>query len=129
MSRILLDTHTFIWYAEGSNRLSERAKRLIDSTPEVYLSIASVWEMTIKASLGKLDVKDDLSAFVEQQIQLNLYRVLPILQQHIYRLTDLPMHHRDPFDRLLICQALEEQMPILSVDGKFDPYEGLNTIW
>jgi len=108
--------------------LSEEAKALIeDDENELMLSIASVWEMAIKTSLGKLMLAqpfDKLPAHIEQ----NKIAILPITVEHTIRLAKLPFHHRDPFDRLIIAQALVEKLPIIGIDATFDAY-GVKRLW
>jgi PIN domain nuclease of toxin-antitoxin system len=127
--RILLDTHTLLWFIEADSQLSVRARhRIEESETDVYLSIASVWEMAIKVSVGKLALRGPLEEVVSYQQQANNITILAITIDHIARLTTLPFHHRDPFDRLLIAQAIAENLPILSVDSVFDAY-GVTRIW
>lgn len=127
--RILLDTHAFLWWIDDAPEISSRAKRLIaDPGTEVLLSLASVWEMAIKISLDKLKISSPLERFVPEQLSLNGFRYLDIDFPHISRVSVLPFHHRDPFDRLLIAQSLEEKLPILSADKTFRQY-GVKTIW
>jgi PIN domain nuclease of toxin-antitoxin system len=99
-----------------------------EPTNEVFLSIASVWEMAIKASLGKLDLSQPFDLFIPNQLLLNDMTLLDITVSHTLRVATLPFHHRDPFDRLLIAQSLVEGMPIISVDGILDAYN-VNRLW
>lgn len=127
--RFLLDTHTFIWFVTDSPQLSTTAKLLIeDEYNEKWLSIASVWEMAIKCSLGKLSFNLPLTTFVEQQIQQNSIDLLSIQMPHLAIVATLPLHHRDPFDRLLIAQAITEGIPIISADVAFDAYS-IRRLW
>ncbi len=120
---LLLDTHTLIWLATDDARISEQARTLVaDLKNDLYLSVASVWELAIKKSLGKIDVQMPLAAFVEGQTgALNLRRV-DILSQHALLVEGLPFHHRDPFDRMLVAQALHEGLRILGADPGFESY-------
>ncbi|MCX6029627.1 MAG: type II toxin-antitoxin system VapC family toxin [Chloroflexi bacterium] len=121
--RLLLDTHTLLWFIEGSPRLSTRARALIeDEENEVFLSVASLWEIAIKVSLGKLRLARPFEALIPQQLSLNDITLLDIAINHASNVITLPFHHRDPFDRLLIAQAQVEQMPIVGDDPAFDPY-------
>jgi PIN domain nuclease of toxin-antitoxin system len=127
--RFLLDTHTFIWFVTDSLRLSIKAKKLIeDDYNEKILSVVSIWEMAIKHSVGKLSFDIPFPQFIEREMRLNSMDLLPIEVSHINIVSTLPLHHRDPFDRLLIAQALFENMPILSVDIAFDAY-AIQRIW
>jgi PIN domain nuclease of toxin-antitoxin system len=119
--RLLLDTHTFLWFVENNPMLSSTALAHIqDGSNEIYLSIASVWEIAIKISIGKLEVVQPLEQFLANQMMLNRISPLNITMEHAALVATLPMHHRDPFDRLLVTQAMVEQTPIVSRDVAFD---------
>jgi PIN domain nuclease of toxin-antitoxin system len=121
--RLLLDTHTLLWFIDGSTRLSPRARALIeDEANDIYLSVVSLWEIAIKISLGKLRLTQPFELLVPQQLGLNAITLLDISINHASHVITLPFHHRDPFDRLLIAQAQVEQMPIVGNDPAFDPY-------
>jgi PIN domain nuclease of toxin-antitoxin system len=121
--KLLLDTHCFIWYVMDSPQLNTRVRSLIDDEDnEILLSIASVWEMAIKHSTGKLNFGLPFMVFVEQQLSVNNIELLNINLDHIAVVATLPFHHRDPFDRLIIAQAIVGQLPILSADSVFDAY-------
>jgi PIN domain nuclease of toxin-antitoxin system len=127
--RILLDTHTLLWFIEADRQLSARARHLIEeSATDVYLSIASAWEMAIKVNIGKLALRGPLEEIVAQQQRDNDITLLGITIHHVTRLTALPLHHRDPFDRLLIAQAMTENLLIVSADSVFDAY-AITRIW
>lgn len=127
--RYLLDTHTFVWMAASPARIGSAARRRIEaSAADLYLSVASVWEMAIKASLGKLKLPDRLPAFLEEQLVATRSALLPIRPEHALRVEALPWHHRDPFDRLLVAQAAFEDLTLLSRDAAFDAY-GEARIW
>ena len=127
--RVLLDTHTLIWFVLDSPQLNVRIKRLIeDENNEKLLSIASVWEMAIKQNIGKLSFGLPFKEFVEQQLNLNSINLLNINLDHIDVISTLPQHHRDPFDRLIIAQAMVEKIPIISVDEAFDAYS-IQRLW
>ncbi len=121
--RLLLDTQIFIWWDSDLNRLPSQILALIQN-PEntLVLSVASVWEIQIKAQLGKLDLNRPLTEIVQEQERTNRLELLPVQASHIYALDQLPFHHKDPFDRLLMAQALMEEMPILTVDSVFTLY-------
>jgi PIN domain nuclease of toxin-antitoxin system len=120
---ILLDTHVFIWSTGNPERLSQRVTNLLTDTSNTWmLSIASVWEIQIKLQLGKLNLNSSLPVLIENQQRVNNLQLLPIELAHIWGLTNLPNHHRDPFDRLLIAQVIVEQIPIVSIDSVFDNY-------
>jgi PIN domain nuclease of toxin-antitoxin system len=120
---LLLDTHVFIWLSLTPERLSERVTDLLmDETNLWFLSLVSVWEMQIKRQLGKLSLNLPLPELIASQQQTNGLQLLPIELNHIFTLENLPQFHRDPFDRLLIAQAITEQIPLLSIDTIFDHY-------
>ena len=121
--RLLLDTHIFIWWDSEKGKLSPRVLGLCqDRRHTLVLSVASIWEMQIKLQLGKLRLERPLEEIVEHQQQINAVEVLPVSASHVFRLQDLPHHHADPFDRLLIAQARAEKVAILSVDPVFAQY-------
>jgi PIN domain nuclease of toxin-antitoxin system len=125
----LLDTHTFLWFIGGDASLSPTAKILIqDLNNTILLSMASVWEMAIKVSLGKLSIPPSFEQFIDNQLQLNSVIQLDIKTSHTAIITTLPFHHRDPFDRLIIAQALYENIPIIGADSIFDAY-GVTRLW
>lgn len=122
--KLLLDTHAFLWFISGSDKLSVHAKELIENTGnERYLSVASLWEMAIKVSLGKLKVPLPLTRLVREHVTGNAIEVLPIEPEHLDEQRKLPFHHRDPFDRLIIAQATVEKMEVVSRDEAFTAYE------
>ena len=127
--RLLLDTHAFLWWVEGTSLVGRRAKAAVsDPENEVLVSIASCWELAIKLSLGKLRVTQNLDRFIPEQLRLNNFLLLEIWLPHAVRIADLPFHHRDPFDRLLVAQALEDDLTIVSADRVFHQY-GVNVLW
>lgn len=121
--RLLLDTHTFLWFVLNDPSLSPEAERLIiDPLNEIEISPATYWEIAIKIGIGKYSLAEPLSSFMEREIVTNRFRVLHIEPRHVAPLTNLPFHHRDPFDRLLVAQAMTEQIPIVSIDAVLDAY-------
>lgn len=127
--RLLLDTHVLLWMASQPDKLSAKATALIlDRQNSLLVSLVSVWEIQIKSQLGKLELSGAVRNLVERQCRVNGVQLLPIALEHIYSLEDLPNHHRDPFDRLLIAQAQFEKVPIISIDALFDGYS-VQTIW
>jgi len=121
--RLLLDTHTFLWFILDAPTLSVRARDLIaDAGNIVEISPASYWEIAIKISLGKYALPEPYDTFMARQLDINDFRILPILPRHTAALIGLPFHHRDPFDRLMVAQALIEGLPIVSVDPALDAY-------
>ena len=126
--RILIDTQAFIWFVENDKQIPVKMKKYLEN-PEntIIVSIASLWEMTIKMSLGKLFLSCDIKEMTEK-IYNNGFEILPILPEHIIKLSTLIYLHRDPFDRIIISQGLTENMPIVSSDKIFDNY-GINRKW
>jgi len=120
--RILLDTHIFLWWVRGESKLSKIAKASILNAAEVYISSASIWESSIKAKLGKLSVDiEELAA----SITASGFLELPITAKHAATVYHLPDIHRDPFDRLLIAQAICEPLQLLTFDKTLEPYTDL----
>lgn len=126
---ILLDTHTFLWNGMASPSLSEKAEALIQNPANrKFLSIASPWELSIKISTGKFRLSEPVDIFFEEQMRLDDVHLLPIPLLHLTRVSALPFHHRDPFDRILIAQSLTEGIPLVSADAVFDAY-GVTRFW
>jgi PIN domain nuclease of toxin-antitoxin system len=125
---LLLDTQVIIWIEENPQKISVAAKEKIFSEPEIYFSKASVWEMAIKIKTEKLVLKQFLSAFIKNFQNDYHFEILDILLSHIYQTQELALHHRDPFDRLIIAQAIAENIPIVSSDSVFDAYP-VKRIW
>lgn len=122
--RILLDTRIFIWWNGNLRLLSPTARALCeDPRNTLLLSCVSLWEMQIKYQIGKLHFNDPLFEIIRTQQQSNGLQLLPIETEHIFALQELPFHHRDPFDRLLIAQSKVERIPLLSADGAFSQYD------
>ena len=127
--KFLLDTHAFLWFIMGSANLSGNARTLIeDPANERLLSVASLWEVAIKASLGKLTLSGPFADLIPSQLTLNGIDLLNIKVDHLSRLTTLPFHHRDPFDRLIAAQALVENLPVVGIDAALDSY-GVTRRW
>lgn len=127
--KILLDTHTFIWWDSDLANLSPNALRLCqDQANTLLLSVASVWEMQIKLQLGKLTLKLPLAEIIETQQHANNVEILPIHLKHVLALESLPALHKDPFDRLIMAQASVEGMLLLSCDPIFEKYP-VNVMW
>ena len=127
--RLLLDTHTLIWYYQTDPKMSASARSLIeDPANTVLVSPASHWEIAIKISIGKLPLRQPFPDFVEQAILDNGFVILPIKPKHTAVVASLPFHHKDPFDRLLIAQALAEGIPLVSADPALDQY-GIQRLW
>ncbi len=127
--RVLVDTHVFLWWVEGDRALPAKARSaLADPDNECLLSLASVWELAIKISLGKLRLALPVRRYVAEHVAANGFQLLDIGLSHLGRVETLATHHRDPFDRLLIAQALEEKLPVVTADPVFRKY-GVKRIW
>lgn len=127
--RLLLDTHTFLWWVEDAPELSKKARRaLANPNNECFLSLVSCWEMAIKLSFGKLKLAGVIERFVPDQLAANGFRQLEMDFRHVARVAAMPFHHRDPFDRLLVAQAKEEKLVIVSADAVFQKYD-VKRIW
>ena len=126
---ILLDTHTFLWFILDDPQLSSKADRLIsDPNNAIAISPVTYWEIAIKISIGKYFLPEPYEIFMDREISINDFRILPIQPKHTAALIDLPFYHKDPFDRLLIAQASVEKIPIISNDQIFDQYP-VQRIW
>lgn len=127
--RYLLDTHTFIWFDNDPDKLSSQVAAICSSNDnDLLLSLASVWEMQIKTQLGKLQLPLPLPEMIQNQITKNNVELLPIELSHIFNLTNLPPYHKDPFDRLLIAQAMTENAILLSNDANIEKYP-IQILW
>lgn len=126
---LLLDTHALLWWVEDDPQLSLVARRLIaDEQNDCLVSLATAWEMAIKAGLKKLELAVPVQRYFQQHLPANDFRLLPLGLDHVTRVETLPLHHRDPFDRLLIAQALCEGLTLISGDSVFDHY-GIKRFW
>lgn len=125
---LLLDTQVLIWVEKKDSPLSPKTLKIILAEPVLLVSKVSVWELAIKVKTGKLYLNQPITDFVESFLSTYDDKILDISLAHIYQTQQLPLHHRDPFDRLLIAQAAVEQIPIVSSDGWFDQY-AIERIW
>jgi len=127
--KVLLDTHTFLWWINDNPQLSHDARQIItDGENILFLSAASGWEIAIKTGLGKLILPADITSFLFEQLSINAISPLPVQMNHALHVYTLPDFHRDPFDRMLIAQAQVEGLPILTADRKFAAYQ-VEIIW
>jgi len=128
MNGYLIDTHVAIWFLTGDTLLSKNADQIIcDSVNRVYMSIISAWELAIKINIGKLRFPGNVAGFIKA-VQTNDITILPIKPTHLATLESLPMIHRDPFDRLLIATAIDEQMTLITADENIAQYD-VPLIW
>lgn len=129
--RLLLDTHAFLWAVTSPERLAPRARRAIENeVNEVHVSAASVWEIAIKARLGRLEEPgiDDLEHAIPEEIERHAFQPLPVLVRHALRIASLLDVHRDPFDRLLVAQASVEDLVLVTSDAEMRKYP-IETLW
>ncbi|VFM98465.1 MAG: PIN domain nuclease, a component of toxin-antitoxin system (PIN domain) [Candidatus Kentron sp. G] len=121
--RLLLDTSVFLQFIAGSDRLGGKARALMgDFDNALVLSVASLWEMAIKTSIGKLELLKEFDSLIPEKLEENEIEVLPIRLAHLSQMMKLPFHHRDPFDRLIIAQSIAEDLPLIARDGVFKKY-------
>ena len=127
--KLLLDSHAFVWMHDQPDKLSSNvADKIIDPANEVYLSVATVWELQIKIKLGKFSFSDRLDNVIADQRRVNGLQILPVSLSHALYVDKLPVHHKDPFDRLLIAQAIVEKMTLVSSDKLFAKYD-VDLLW
>jgi PIN domain nuclease of toxin-antitoxin system len=127
--KLLLDTHCWLWWIGAPENLNGRTRRQIaDRKNEIYLSAASSWEIAIKYAIGKLPLPEPPGDFVPSRLVRDAISALPVQHHHALHVSTLPYHHKDPFDRLIIAQAMIEQIPILTVDRQFEPYD-VELLW
>jgi PIN domain nuclease of toxin-antitoxin system len=126
---LLLDSHVFIWAYDERHKLSQTAlQAMSNSANTLFLSVASAWEIQIKIMIGKFKLQDPLADVIAEQRQINGLQILPVNLSHALYLENLPLHHKDPFDRLLISQAIVENMTLVSADPEFINYQ-VNLVW
>ena len=123
----IIDTHALLWYLYNSSEISEKARQIIDNEEQIFTSIASLWEIAIKQSIGKLDLEYSITQ-IENLCKQKAISVFPIVSRHLDELISLPNHHNDPFDRLIICQAKTENFTIITRDAIIPKYP-VKTVW
>jgi len=126
--KALLDTHTFLWAIAEEEKLSRRAQQIFTGPNDLWLSVASVWEILIKVRAGRLPLPVPAGPYVVKKLAANHIEVLPIQLDHVLVMESLPMHHRDPFDRLLVAQAQSEQLAVVTRNAVFRRY-GVRVVW
>jgi PIN domain nuclease of toxin-antitoxin system len=124
---VLLDTHILLWGLTDESKLSERVRKLLPRA-DTWLSVASMWEILIKARIGKILLPQPTGPFLISKLKSNGVRLLPITADHVLRIESLPDYHRDPFDRMLIAQSIEEKLPLVTADPVFSSYS-IEVIW
>lgn len=132
MTRYLLDTHVYLWSVRGSSRLKPPVAKAVSDATEVFVSVAALWEACIKAALQKLElpypIADDPARGFRTTVADMGFRVLMVEPEHAARVRDLPHHHRDPFDRVMMAQAIHEGLTLVTHDDVFDRYPSLRTL-
>ncbi len=124
--RYLIDTNVLLWYIHGDRRLPANIIEKLDNpSNEFFVSVASIWEISIKYSLKQIELRPDLNGFMDTYILNGDYRILSVEPSHALHVSALPFHHRDPFDRLIFAQSVAENLEFLYTDTIFDKYKGL----
>lgn len=126
--KALLDTHTFLWAISGDNKLSRRAAQIFSGPSDLWLSVVSIWEILIKAQIGKMPLPEPAGPYLLKKLAENQIETLPVTLDHVLKVESLPIHHRDPFDRILIAQSAHEELPLVTSDIVFQRYE-IDVIW
>ena len=126
--KVLLDSHAFLWAISSQTKVSPRVRQIFTGPHDLLLSVVSMWEILIKTQIGKLRLPSAAGEYLLKQMARNHIEALPVNLDHVLRVESLPAHHRDPFDRLLIAQSLEEALPIVTADPVFSLYP-VTTIW
>jgi len=126
--KALLDTHTFLWAIADEGKLSRRAQQIYTDSNDLWLSVASLWEILIKVQAGKLLLPQPAGSYLVRKLSQNRIEVLPITLDHVLKTESLPFHHRDPFDRVIIAQGIKEKWPIVTADPWFARYP-VDAIW
>jgi PIN domain nuclease of toxin-antitoxin system len=125
--KVLIDTHVLLWGIQDSSKVSSNVRSLLPVS-DVWISVASLWEIMTKVQIGKLALPSPIGDYLAGKLRMNGVSVLPLTFAHVRRLEGIPLHHRDPFDRILIAQSLEENIPLVSSDPQFEKYP-LQLIW
>jgi len=126
--KALLDTHTFLWAISGDKRLSRRAAEVFAGPSDLWLSVASIWEVLIKVQVGKMSLPVPTGPYIVKKLVENRIKTLGVSRDHVLKVETLAMHHHDPFDRMLIAQSLEEDLPLVTSDAAFKNYP-MRIIW
>jgi PIN domain nuclease of toxin-antitoxin system len=126
--KAILDTHVFLWGIAGDRRMSQKARELFAGPSDLFLSLASIWEILIKVQSRKLNLPEPAGPYVIRKLADNRIETLPIALNHLFAFESLDPHHRDPFDRMLIAQALQQKLPIVTADPVFARYP-VKVIW
>lgn len=120
--KYIIDTNILLWFLQDNPQLPIKFKEIIEGDNIIFISIASLWEISIKSSLGKLQLQTDFHKLFPSELEKNLIEIIPIEIESLYALIHLPFHHSDPFDRIIISQSLSKNIPVLYTDRYFKPY-------
>jgi PIN domain nuclease of toxin-antitoxin system len=126
--KALLDTQAFLWAVSGNEKLSRKAGEIFTGSSDLWLSVASIWEILMKVKIGKMQLPTPAGPYLVRKMAENQIQTLPVVLDHALRIETLPMHHSDPFDRILIAQSIEEGWPIITSDTVFGRY-AVEVIW
>jgi PIN domain nuclease of toxin-antitoxin system len=125
--KVLIDTHVLVWGIQDPAKVSSRVRTLLP-VADVWISVASLWEIIAKVQIGKLVLPTPVGDYLAEKLKMNGVSVLALNFDHVRRLEEIPLHHRDPFDRILIAQSMEEKLPLVSADPHFEKYP-IQLIW
>jgi PIN domain nuclease of toxin-antitoxin system len=125
--KVLIDTHVFLWGIQDAGKVSSRVRTLLP-VADVWISVVSLWEIIAKVQIGKLTLPTPVGDYLADKLKMNGVSVLSVTFAHVRRLEGIPLHHRDPFDRILIAQSLEEKLPLVTSDTAFKDYS-VHVIW
>jgi PIN domain nuclease of toxin-antitoxin system len=125
--RVLIDTHVLLWGLQNEEKLSRRVRILLPAA-DIWISVASIWEIIAKVQIGKLALPKPVGDYLTSKLTANGVSVLALTLDHVKRLEELPLHHRDPFDRILVAQSLAESMPLVTADPQLEKYS-IELIW
>ncbi len=125
--KVLIDTHVLLWGLQDEAKLSRRVRALLPAA-DVWMSVASLWEIIAKVQVGRLTLPSPVGDYLSGKLRANGVSVLPLTFDHVRRLEEIPLHHRDPFDRILIAQSIDERLPLVSADPQFAKYS-VELIW
>ncbi len=125
--KVLIDTHVLLWGIQDAGKVSVRVRELLPAA-DVWISVVSLWEIMTKVQIGKLVLPDPVGDYLAEKLKMNGVSILPLTFSHVRRLSGIPLHHRDPFDRILIAQSMEENLPLVTSDTAFEQYS-VRTIW
>ena len=125
--KVLIDTHVLLWGIQDASKVSDRVRTLLPAS-DVWMSVVSLWEIMTKVQIGKLTLPSPVGDYLSEKLRMNGVSILPLTFAHVRRLEGIVLHHRDPFDRILVAQSLDENLPLVTADTAFEKY-AVQTIW